>query len=248
MTTTDTDTGEETVRMLGRERNSQHRSSQDWGLWRRSQDIDHRPLHYHKPHYVHMRALSPQLCYSTLDLGLDYRWVRGGRGGSCQFILISWVVQGDVWEGQVQVQGCLHHIHQCLQQPSHLQILFIPQVSCDEAPVLLLLSVFPPRSFRHSCAFDFSGYEAEFNSELSSSSDERERESSHLLSDRLRGGVKGGVYDTLRLVRSLSSLPDITVISHHRRMNTEKVRVREGSRARPQTPDPSGEKCLLTTT
>ena len=102
--------------------------------------------------------------------------------------------------------------------------------------MLLLLTVFPPRSFRHSCAFDFSGYEAEFNSELSSSSDERERESSHLLSDRLRGGVKGGVYDTLRLVRSLSSLPDITVISHHRRMNTEKVRVREGSRARPQTP------------
>ena len=65
-----------------------------------------------------MRAISPQLCYSTLDLGLDYRWVWDGWGGSSEFILISVVVQGDVWEGQVQ----------SLQQPSHLQILVLPQV------------------------------------------------------------------------------------------------------------------------
>ena len=78
--------------------------------------------------------------------------------------------------------------------------------------VTRLLLCISHRSFRHSCAFDFSGYEAEFNSELSSSSDERE--SSHLQSERLRGGVRGGVYDTLRSVRSLYSLAwyDIAVI------------------------------------
>ena len=74
---------------------------------------------------------------------------------------------------------------------------------------------FPPsRSFRHSCAFDFSGYEAELHSELSSSSEEGGgaglRDSSHLLSDRREGGLRGGlregggggVYETLRSVIS----------------------------------------------
>ena len=55
---------------------SQHRTSQDWGLWRRSQEVHHDSQHFHKPHYVKMRELSPQLCYSSLDLGLDYRKVR----------------------------------------------------------------------------------------------------------------------------------------------------------------------------
>ena len=71
---------------------------------------------------------------------------------------------------------------------------------------------FSSRSFRHSCTFDFNGYEAEFHSELSSGSEEggdRRRDSSYLVSDRseggkregVKGGVRGGVYDTLRSVR-----------------------------------------------
>ena len=72
--------------MLGSERNSErmlgsesernvHRTSQDWGLWRRSDGAMQEPSHYHKPHYVTRREPQPQLCYSSLDLGLDYRKV-----------------------------------------------------------------------------------------------------------------------------------------------------------------------------
>ena len=68
-------------RMLAGERSSLHRTSQDWGLWRRAQERAPSPPHYHKPHYLHKRALSPQLCYSSLDLGLDYRLLYG-RGRS----------------------------------------------------------------------------------------------------------------------------------------------------------------------
>ena len=75
--------------MLGRERRERaplHRTSQDWGLWRRSRDWPPPPLHYHKAHYV-----------SSLDLGLDYRWVLSSLLSA---LLIPGVVQGQGRQGK----------------------------------------------------------------------------------------------------------------------------------------------------